>query len=190
MVSPLALEGYMGGQMLAAMPQMQDPRFARTVVFICAHTAEGAMGLVVNRPLSLKFPDLLEQLDIEPSMDSESIRVHSGGPVETGRGFVLHSTDYMLDGTLQVGDAVALTATIDVLRAINDGIGPQRRLLALGYAGWGAGQLEAEIRDNAWLSVPSDADLLFSPELDQKWSRAITKIGVDSTRLSGEAGHA
>ena len=183
--------GYLAGQMLIAMPQMRDARFSRTVVYLCAHTKEGAMGLVINRMFNgLSFPDLLEQLNIEPTPLCDPIKIHFGGPVEAGRGFVLHSTDYVQETTLVVNDEVGLTATIDVLKAIANGEGPHRSLLALGYAGWGAGQLDNEIRDNAWLSVASDEDLLFGTDLDHKWERAIAKIGVDFSMLSGEAGHA
>ena len=183
--------GYLTGQMLIAMPQMQDPRFARTVVYICAHTAEGAMGLVVNRQFNgLSFPDLLEQLNIKPTPICDQIRVHFGGPVEPGRGFVLHSTDYVQETTLLVDELVGLTATVDVLKAIAESHGPRSSLLALGYAGWDRGQLDAEIRENAWLNVSADEDLLFGSAIENKWERAIAKIGVDFSMLSGEAGHA
>jgi putative transcriptional regulator len=183
--------GYLAGQMLIAMPQMRDARFSRTVVYLCAHTAEGAMGLVINRMFNgLSFPDLLEQLNIEPTPICDPVKIHFGGPVEAGRGFVLHSTDYVQETTLVVNDEVGLTATIDVLKAIAQGEGPARSLLALGYAGWGAGQLDNEIRDNAWLSVEPDDELLFGADLDTKWERSIAKIGVDFSMLSGEAGHA
>ncbi len=177
--------------MLIAMPQMRDPRFARTVVYVCAHSSEGAMGLVVNRLFeALTFTDLLEQLGIESSPRCSEIRVHFGGPVEAGRGFVLHSTDYVAESTLVVENEVALTATVDVLRAISEGSGPILSLLALGYAGWSAGQLDQEILENVWLNVPADADLLFGRDLDHKWERAIAKLGIDFGMLSGEAGHA
>lgn len=183
--------GYLAGQFLIAMPQMQDPRFARTVIYVCAHSADGAMGLVVNRLFNaLSFPDLLTQFQIEPTPLCESIRVHFGGPVEAGRGFVLHTTDYVQETSLMVDDQVALTATIDVLKAIAEGHGPRQSLLALGYAGWDAGQLDEEIRANAWLTSPADDDLLFGGDIDRKWHRAISKIGVDFGKLSGESGHA
>ena len=183
--------GYLAGQMLIAMPQMRDARFSRSVVYLCAHTKEGAMGLVINRMFNgLSFPDLLEQLTIEPTPLCDPIKIHFGGPVEAGRGFVLHSTDYVQETTLVVNDDVGLTATIDVLKAIANGEGPARSLLALGYAGWGAGQLDNEIRDNAWLSVEPDDELLFGADIETKWERAIAKIGVDFSMLSGEAGHA
>jgi putative transcriptional regulator len=184
-------ESYMTGQLLVAMPGMQDPRFAKSVIYMCAHNAEGAMGLVINRAFdSLSFPDLLEQLGIEASSPIRTSNVHFGGPVETQRGFVLHSPDYMRDGTLLVTGGVALTATVDILRAIASGGGPKRHLLALGYAGWGAGQLDSEIRGNGWLHVASDDDLLFDWDLDSKWDRAMAKIGIDPRMLSDMAGHA
>lgn len=187
----LSEAGYLTGQMLVAMPQMQDSRFSRTVVYVCAHTAEGAMGLVVNRLFSaLSFPDLLEQLNIQSTPLCEQIRVHFGGPVEAGRGFVLHSTDYVQETTLLVDDNVGLTATVDVLKAIAEGRGPKHSLLALGYAGWNRGQLDREIRDNAWLNVSADEELLYGEAIDSKWERAIAKIGVDFSMLSGDAGHA
>lgn len=180
------------GQLLIAMPGMPDPRFAKTVIYICAHNAEGAMGLVVNRAFeSLTFPDLLEQLGIDPSgLAQNRIHVHFGGPVETGRGFVLHSPDYQQDGTLIVADGVALTATVDILKAIAAGTGPRQHLLALGYAGWGPGQLESEIMANGWLHVAADDRLVFDQDLDSKWEQAIAKIGIDPRMLSESAGHA
>ena len=183
--------GYLTGQLLVAMPSMRDPRFTRSVIYMCAHNADGAMGLVVNRLVgSITFPDLLEQLGIESSLSSGAIRVHFGGPVEAERGFVLHSTDYVQSGTMVVDQDVALTGTIDILRDMAGGQGPRKSLLALGYAGWGPGQLDAEIQANGWLSVPADESLVFDDGLDDKWERAIGKIGVDFSKLSGEAGHA
>ena len=183
--------GYFEGQMLVAMPQMSDPRFAKSVIYLCAHSSEGAMGLVVNKLVdSITFPDLLRQLNIEPGSASEAIRVHFGGPVEAGRGFVLHSDDYVQEATLVIHDGIALSATIDVLRAIATGGGPRRSLLALGYAGWAPGQLDAEIQANGWLHVPPDEDLIFGPDLDGKWRRAIHKLGIDPSLLSSTAGRA
>jgi putative transcriptional regulator len=183
--------GYLAGQLLVAMPNMPDPRFERTVIYMCAHSAEGAMGLVVNRLFdAMSFGDLLDQLGIEhPKMGNE-IRVHSGGPVESGRGFVLHSADFQREGTMQVDDRLALTASIDILHAIANHAGPRRSLLALGYSGWGPGQLETEIQANGWLHVPADENLVFDADIDGKWQRSIAKIGVDFGKLSGEAGHA
>jgi len=183
--------GYLTGQLLIAMPQMNDPRFERTVIYICAHTADGAMGLVVNREIeALTFPDLLNQLSIDAEVVDDKIQVLFGGPVETGRGFVLHSSDYVQNTTMLVDKRVGLTATMEVLKDIASGNGPKLNILALGYAGWGPGQLDAEIHANGWLSVPADDGLLFDPDLDNKWERALAKIGVDFSMLSGEAGHA
>ena len=180
------------GQLLLAMPQMMDERFARSVVYICAHSGEaGAMGLVVNKLLgSLTMSELFAQLEISPSGGVGSRPVHYGGPVEAGRGFVLHTTDYNEDATLVVNDNIALTATLDVLRAIGEGRGPRRSLFALGYAGWAPGQLDAEIQANGWLLVPADDAIIFDPDHDQKWQRALAKLGIDLTMLSSEAGHA
>jgi putative transcriptional regulator len=183
--------GYLAGQILIAMPSLQDPRFARTIVYVCAHTPQGAMGLVINRLIDeLSFPELLQQIGISAAQVQDELRVHRGGPVEPGRGFVLHSTDYRIDGTLVVDDGVALTASVDILKAIAEGRGPRQALLALGYAGWRAGQLESEIQTNSWLSVRPDAALVFDEKLDTKWERAMSKLGVDAGMLSGEAGHA
>ncbi len=182
---------YLTGQLLIAMPNMRDPRFTRTVIYVCAHNADGAMGLVVNRLVgSVTFPDLLKQLGIDTDATTEEIRVHFGGPVESGRGFVLHSGEYHHDSTLQVAEQMALTATIDILQDMAKGSGPRRSLLALGYAGWGAGQLDAEIQANGWLNVAADEQLVFDENLDSKWERAIAKLGVDPALLSSDAGHA
>src|SRR5919106_490428 len=179
------------GQLLVAMPHMADSRFARTVVYLCAHSAEGAMGLVVNRLIdSLSFDSLLDQLGLEANGEALEMPVHFGGPVESSRGFVLHSADYIQDSTLVIDDDIALTATIDVLKAIASGNGPRQRVLALGYAGWAAGQLDAEIQANGWLMVPADHELVFGLDNDTKWERAIAKLGVDLSLLSSEAGHA
>jgi putative transcriptional regulator len=183
-------EGTLTGQLLVAMPHMADPRFARSVVYLCAHSGEGAMGLMVNRLIdSLTFESLLEQLGVEASVPAD-MPVHFGGPVESSRGFVLHTTDYLQDSTLLIDDEIALTATIDVLKAIATGEGPKQRVLALGYAGWAAGQLDAEIQANGWLLVPADLDLVFGNDNGAKWARSLAKIGVDLTLLSSEAGHA
>lgn len=183
--------GYMTGQILIAMPHMADPRFARSLVYLCAHTAEGAMGLVINRPVdNVTFPDLLRQLNITPSTSSPQNPILFGGPVETGRGFVLHSADYVREATLLVDRHVGLTATLDILKDIAAGHGPRRSLLMLGYAGWGPGQLDAEIQANGWLTTTADESLIFDQDLDTKWDKALTKLGVDLSSLSGEAGHA
>ncbi len=190
--SEKAISGYLERQLLIAMPSMADPRFARTVIYMCSHNAEGAMGLVINKPYpGLTFPNLLTQLGIESTAENDII-VRLGGPVETGRGFVLHSTDYMRQGSVKIDETIGigLTATLDVLRAIATGTGPQHSLFALGYAGWGAGQLDSEIQENAWLAVPADFELLFDSELDGLWDRAVRKIGIDVAKLSSMAGHA
>jgi putative transcriptional regulator len=184
-------DGYLSGQLLVAMPQMSDPRFQKSVIYICAHSEHGAMGIVVNKLIDgITFPELLSQLDIDPGTLTIDRHIHFGGPVETGRGFVLHTVDYLQDASLMVDSEVALTATVEILREIAGGAGPRQSLLALGYAGWGAGQLEAEMQANAWLIVGPDEPLLFDENLDSKWDRALAKLGITSAMLSGEAGHA
>jgi putative transcriptional regulator len=187
----LSADSSLAGRLLVAMPQMADPRFARSVVYLCAHSADGAMGLVVNRLIdSLTFQNLLEQIGVEQAIAGDDMPIHFGGPVESSRGFVLHTADYVQDSTLVIEEDIALTATIDVLKAIARGEGPERRVLALGYAGWGAGQLDAEIQANGWLLVPADLDLVFGDDNESKWQRAIASIGIDLSLLSSEAGHA
>jgi putative transcriptional regulator len=191
--------GYLDGQMLIAMPTMRDERFARSVIYVCAHSSEGAMGIVVNQPVAnINFSDLLVQLDVIPKADlielptrAGTVKVLKGGPVETQRGFVLHSSDFFIeDSTLPIDDGVCLTATLDILKAIARGNGPQSAILALGYAGWAPGQLENEIQENGWLHCPADPDLIFGTDTDAKYSRALRKIGIDPGMLSSEAGHA
>ena len=191
MTEPNPESGYLTGQLLIAMPAMSDPRFERSVIYMCAHTEDGAMGLVINRELdSISFPDLLEQIGIETAPPENAIRILFGGPVEQSRGFVLHSSDYTLDGTLEVDGGIALTASVDILKAIAEGNGPARRLLALGYAGWGPGQLEGEIGMNGWLTAEATADLVFTLPDDEKWGAALKTLGVDPLTLSASAGHA
>jgi putative transcriptional regulator len=191
--------GFLDGQLLIAMPSMGDSRFARTVIYLCAHSGEGAMGIIVNKVAQeVRFAELLVQLGIVPVEDGNSrageadaIRVHRGGPVETGRGFVLHSADFFLEGaTLPIDEGVCLTATLDILRAIAGGHGPRRAFLALGYAGWAPGQLETEIQANGWLHGPADPDILFDADNDSKYERALARIGVAPGMLSVQAGHA
>ena len=191
--------GYLDGQMLIAMPRMRDERFARTLIYICAHSSEGAMGIVVNQPASnIKFPDLLVQLDVISDTDiiqlplsAGSVQVLKGGPVEPGRGFVLHSSDYFVENsTLPIDDGICLTATLDVLKAIAKGNGPGKALLALGYAGWARGQLETEIQENGWLHCAPDTDLIFGSDIRAKYDRALRKLGIHAGMLSSEAGHA
>lgn len=188
---PVHHSGYLAGQFLVAMPTMSDPRFERAVIYVCAHNVEGAMGLVVNRLVeSLTFDELLEQLSIARPIGQEEIRVHFGGPVEGGRGFVLHSTEYAKEGTVLMDNGIGLTATVDILKDIADGTGPRDHLLALGYSGWGPGQLDSEIQENAWLTVPAEPSLLFDPLLASKWDRAVGLLGFDASLLSSDAGHA
>ena len=191
-MSDISQDGsYVTGQLLIAMPGMRDERFAKSVIYMCAHTEEGAMGLVLNQRLdSLKFAELISQLELDEKHLSRDVPVHFGGPVESGRGFVLHTSDYQQDATLEVVNGVALTATVDILKAIAQGKGPQKSLLALGYAGWGPGQLDMEIRANGWLQVPSDSEIIFDIEPDTKWERAIQKLGIDPRMLSDDVGHA
>ena len=191
--------GYLDGQFLLAMPGMADTRFSRSVVYICAHSPDGAMGLIINQPArKITFSDLLLQLNLVPADElirlptpAEKLPVLKGGPVETGRGFVLHTADFFIDhSTLPIDDCVSLTATVDILRAIAKGDGPRKAMLALGYAGWSPGQLEEEIQQNGWLNVPADPGLLFDGDLEGKYGRALKLLGIDPARLSGEAGHA
>ena len=190
---------FLDGQLLVAMPGMTDERFARSVIYLCAHSADGAMGIILNRPASVRnFPELLEQLRVINSDEriklpsaAKDIQVLFGGPVQTDRGFVLHSADFHIrNSTLTIDEGVSLTATIDILRAIAMGEGPDRALLALGYAGWGAGQLENEIQLNGWLHCPADPAIVFDRDLDTKYSRALRSIGIDLASLSVTAGHA
>jgi len=191
--------GYLDGQMLIAMPTMRDERFARSLIYVCAHSSEGAMGIVVNQPApNIRFSELLVQLEVIPAAEliqlpprAGVIKVLKGGPVETGRGFVLHSADFCIENsTLPIDDGICLTATLDILKAIARGKGPQSAVLALGYAGWAPGQLEGEIQENGWLHCTADPELIFGPDIDAKYSRALRKIGIDPGKLSSEAGHA
>lgn len=185
-------EATLNGQLLIAMPGMGDPRFEKSVVFMCAHSEDGALGLIVNKPSpELAFSALLKQLDIDVEAPQRDIRVHFGGPVEHGRGFVLHSSDYTANAsTLQVDDAFGMTATLDVLEDIARGSGPSSALLALGYSGWGPGQLESEIMQNGWLTCDAKPELVFGSDDDGKWGAALKTLGVDPLMLSATAGHA
>ncbi|WP_296712930.1 YqgE/AlgH family protein [Rhodoblastus sp.] len=190
---------FLEGKCLVAMPSLQDDYFVRSVVYICAHSEEGAMGIIVNHPAQgVNFVDLLLQLKVIGSQDTpgfaETIgrhRVLAGGPVDASRGFVLHSPDYRAEeATLTIDESVSMTATLDVLRAIAQGDGPEKAVLALGYAGWSPGQLEKEILANSWMICPADSFLLFDPEHETKYERALGAIGVDLRFLADEAGHA
>lgn len=191
--------GFLDGQLLVAMPRMSDRRFARSVIYLCAHSEEGAMGLIINqRANHITAPDLLERLGIEArSEDDEvagdilSLSIQVGGPVETGRGFVLHSGDYFSeDSTLAIESGICLTATVDILKAIAAGKGPDKALLALGYSGWSPGQLESEIHANGWLSCPADPEIVFGTDLESKYARTMAKLGVNLSHLVNDAGHA
>ncbi len=197
--APASARGFLDGQMLIAMPAMTDDRFARAVIYVCAHSSEGAMGIVVNQPAqNVKFPDLLVQLEVIPASEriqlptmAADVKVLKGGPVETGRGFVLHSSDFFIENsTLPIDEGICLTATLDILKAIARGNGPHEAVLALGYAGWAPGQLEQEIQQNGWLHCTADQDLIFGNDIEHKYERALRKLGIDLAMLSSEAGHA
>ena len=192
-----AAGGYLDGQMLIAMPAMGDERFSRSVIYVCAHSTEGAMGIIVNQPASnIKFPELLVQLEVIPSAErielpSHDVKILKGGPVETGRGFVLHSSDFFIENsTLPIDEGICLTATLDILKAIAIGNGPHYAILALGYAGWAPGQLEQEIQENGWLHCDADLELIFGADTEGKYDKALRKIGIDLGQLSSQAGHA
>ena len=196
---PGPARGYLDGQMLIAMPAMNDERFSRAVIYVCAHSTEGAMGIIVNHPAAnIKFPDLLVQLEVIPAAEriqlptrAEDVKVLKGGPVETGRGFVLHSADFFIENsTLPIDEGICLTATLDILKAIARGNGPASAILALGYAGWAPGQLEQEIQENGWLHCAADPELIFGTDTDAKYEKALRKIGIDLGMLSSQAGHA
>ncbi len=191
--------GYLDGQMLIAMPSMRDERFSRSVIYVCAHSSEGAMGIIVNQlAANVNFPDLLVQLEVIPAADliqlpqrAGIVKVLKGGPVETGRGFVLHSADFFIENsTLPIDDGICLTATLDILKAIARGDGPASAVLALGYVGWAPGQLENEIQENGWLHCAADSELIFGTDNDGKYEKALKKLGIDLGMLSSEAGHA
>jgi putative transcriptional regulator len=185
-------ENFLEGKLLIAMPGMADPHFEKSVIFMCAHSAEGAMGIMINKPVAgLSFHDLMRKLELQVTPDTPNFPILYGGPVETGRGFVLHSGEYeSSDATLPVSEDVSLTATLDILRAMADGRGPQQAIFALGYAGWTAGQIEDEIRRNGWIHCDSDPEILFDAELEAKWATALRKLGIEASGLSAHAGHA
>jgi putative transcriptional regulator len=191
--------GYLDGQMLIATPSMSDERFMRSVIYICAHSSEGAMGIIVNRPAAnINFPELLVKLRVIPAAEltdvtarQDAIKVMKGGPVESERGFVLHSADFFIENsTLPIDDGICLTATLDILKAIAKGSGPANAILALGYAGWAPGQLESEIQENGWLHCTADSELIFGQDVDHKYTRALKKIGIEIAKLSNDVGHA
>ncbi|MEW6765473.1 MAG: YqgE/AlgH family protein [Pseudomonadota bacterium] len=176
---------------LIAMPRMADANFAQTVTYICEHNDEGAMGIVINRPIEITLGDILEHLGIAPETpDLKEQTVLFGGPVSLERGFVLHTPQGPWDSTMNLPDDIGLTTSRDILQAIGHGAGPAKRLIALGFAGWGAGQLEQELMDNAWLSTPASPDILFDTPIEQRWQAAASRLGVDLNLLTGQAGHA
>ena len=186
---------YLTGKLLLAMPSMGDPRFHRAVIFVCGHDENGAMGLMINHQLiGIELEQLLDQLglisDITVDLERLAMPVMNGGPVDTARGFVLHSNDFKQKDTIEIDDSYSVTGTIEALKEIAGGQGPDRMLFILGYAGWGAGQLDAEIRQNSWLVVDPDPELIFNAAIDEKWQRGIEKLGFDPAMLSGEAGRA
>jgi putative transcriptional regulator len=192
-------QGFLDGQMLIASPGMQDERFTRSLIYVCAHSSEGAMGIVVNRPAAhISFPELLVKLDVIPASDkiqlptsAGDVTVLKGGPVETERGFVLHSADFFIENsTLPIDEGICLTATLDILKAIARGDGPASAILALGYAGWSPGQLENEMQSNGWLHCSADPELIFGADIEAKYNRAMQKIGIRPGMLSSEIGHA
>ena len=194
-IHPLGMDNMnqgLTGKLLVAMPGMGDSRFDRSVIFLCSHGEDGALGLIVNKPTpGLSFSSLLKQLDLEIGPPEREIRVHFGGPVDNGRGFVLHSTDYAKNpSTLHVSEGFGMTATLDILEDIASGEGPGDAILALGYAGWGPGQLENEILANGWLTCDATTDIVFDAADEAKWSAALSSIGVDPLTLSSAAGRA
>ncbi len=178
-------------QFLIAMPGLLDPNFYQTVTYICAHNEEGAMGIIVNRPLNLELGDMLAQMNLEPCTDDVGrLPVYQGGPVQTDRGFVLHRPDSEWQSSINVSEEIGVTTSRDILQAIAEGHGPRSTLIALGYAGWSAGQLEQEIKDNAWLSGPADTDIIFTVPCEKRWATAARLMGVDLDKLSSDIGHA
>ena len=185
------IDRFLTGKLLIAMPAIGDARFEHSVIYLCAHTADGAMGIVVNRPLEEpSFDELLKQLDVSPVPPARKIPLCSGGPVDKARGFVLHTADWTSDASLQVDEGLALTASLDVLKAIAEGSGPREGFLALGYVGWGPAQLDAELTNNVWLCATADETLVFDGEHETKWLRALAKLRIDPLQLSSTAGHA
>jgi putative transcriptional regulator len=189
---PIEGTNFLEGKLLIALPGMGDPRFEKTVIFMCAHSQTGAMGLIINKPVTgLGFHELMGKLGLRVTANTPDFPVLYGGPVETGRGFVLHSADFESnESTLPVSEDISLTATLDILRAMAEGRGPQKAIFALGYAGWGAGQIENEIRLNGWVHCDADNAILFDAEVDAKWSAALRKLGIDMSGLSIHAGRA
>ena len=181
----------LGGQLLLAMPALADPNFHRSVVLVCEHGTEGALGLIVNRPMQLELGTILDQLDLPTAReDINHLPVFSGGPVETQRGFVIHDNVGVFPDSLNIGDALAVSSSSEILGAISENRGPDHFMVVLGYAGWGAGQLENELRENAWLSVPASPQLIFDVPVSERWRKAAIQLGIDPMQLSSESGQA
>jgi putative transcriptional regulator len=188
---PNSQGGYLDGSFLVATPALVGSCFEKSVVYVCTHSSDGAMGLVINQPLAhLECRDVLKQLEIRPIADTSHVPVHFGGPMETGRGFVIHSDEYAVENTVPMENGLALTSNIDVMQDLAIGRGPEKALLTMGFAGWAAGQLEHEIEENVWISVPASAELVFSTDNESKWLRAGSMVGIDLYKLSLTAGHA
>ncbi len=184
-------EGYLTGKLLVAMPFLENNQFSYSVIFVCGHDSQGAIGLVINKILpDLTFKELLSQLNIDYITSSNDFIVHYGGPIDLSRGFVLHTSDYTIDTTIQVNENFSITSTLEILRALARGNGPEKYIVCLGYTGWSAGQLEQELQDNGWLIVESTEELVFDPYLEAKWRSSLAAIGVDPAVLSLESGHA
>lgn len=185
-------ENFLEGKLLIALPGLSDPRFEKSVIFMCAHSSEGAMGLIINKPIEgLGFQDLVKNLNIRVKSNTPDAPVLFGGPVDTGRGFVLHSSEYKSGGgTMPVTSEISLTATLDILRAMAEGQGPELSAFTLGYAGWGPGQIEDEIRLNGWVHCDADSKIIFDTDMDGKWSAALRKLGIDLSLLSANSGRA
>ncbi|MCG5512284.1 YqgE/AlgH family protein [Ectothiorhodospira shaposhnikovii] len=177
-------------QFLIAMPTLADPNFHHAVTYLCEHTDEGAMGIVINHPTDLTLEMVLDHMGISPKVPTDRIPVYNGGPVQPDRGFILHPADRLWTSTMQVSEHIAVTTSRDILEAMAEGSGPDAYLIALGYAGWGPGQLEQEIGDNAWLTCQADADILFRQPAEKRWQAAAGQLGVDLSLMSGQAGHA
>ena len=189
--TPIDSQYYLTGQILVAMPQMQDPRFKEAVIFMCGHDEQGAMGIVLNKLIeAVTLSDLLEQLEVNQTILTDDLEVHYGGPVEIGRGFVLHSSDYLGENSVEITNDIALSASTAVLNDVVQGQGPDHLLLALGYAGWSNGQLEAEIMQNGWLTLPADASIIFDSAPETLWRRTLKKMGINPEQLFSHTGHA
>lgn len=182
--------GSLRNHFLIAMPGLQDPLFNQSLTYICDHSAEGAMGLLINRPMDILLSDVFEQMDIVYKAESGRLPILAGGPVSTERGFVLHQTGGQWQSTIEVGPDISLTASRDIVSALATGTGPGNALFVLGYAGWGAGQLEEEILQNSWLTIPADSDIIFNTPVEQRWVRAAQRLGVDINLIASVAGHA